>query len=396
MIQTKRKIGCVIAYNENHNNYGTSLQGYATLKKIQDLGYECEVIYYVKELTLKQKISFIVNALRVGEVKTLYRRYTQKHIFKKYPHYDKEIAERTKAVNEYKNKKLKPLFHEYIGYNALREGSKNYSAIIVGSDQVWTPMSLPNKYFNLLFVDDSTPQIAYASSFGVSTIPNFQKRRTGAFLDRFAHIGVREQQGKEIVDSLSHKKAKVVVDPTMLLTREEWELEIIDSTIIKKEPYIFCYFLGTNQEARRAVNELKNETGYKIITIRHMDEYVPDDEDFGDEAPYYVNPNDFIKYISQATYVCTDSFHCSVFSILFHRQFITFYRFPNASKTSRNSRIDSLFTTLSIEHERIYKGEIVKTINRKIDFVTVEKHLDSLREDSIIFLSNALKQQTQI
>lgn len=386
-----KKIGCVIAYTPGHNNYGTSLQGYAMLKKIQQLGYQCEVIQYKKCLTVMQKICFVVNAIRSGESKELYRRFTQKKILQKYPNYAEGIRQRTRAVNAYKEKKLIPLFHEYVGYTALNEGSKNYSAVVVGSDQVWTPMSLPNKFFNLLFVDDSVPKIAYASSFGVSEIPQFQRKATGQYLDRFTYIGVREQRGKEIVDSLSHQTAKVVADPTLLLSREEWETEIADSRVKENTPYIFCYFLGTNQNARKAVNELKAKTGLKIITIRHMDEYVPEDEYFGDEAPYYVDPNDFVKYISQATYVCTDSFHCSVFSTIFHRQFMTFYRFANTSKTGRNSRIDSLFNVLGINKKHIYNGEdILTNIKEPINWSQVDQNLSHLRNESIEFLNKAL------
>ena len=384
----KSKIGSVIAYTKGHNNYGTSLQGYAMLKKIQQLGYEVEVIQYTKRLSPWQKIKFVVNALRAGEWKNIKHRLTSKQVLKKYPAYAAGIAERTKAVDAYKQKKLIPLFHEYIGYDALHKGSLGYDAVVVGSDQVWTPMSLPNKFFNLLFVDDSVRKVAYASSFGVSEIPSFQCKATGAYLDRFYRIGVREQRGKEIVEELSHQKATVVADPTMLLSREEWEAEIVDAHTATEKPYIFCYFLGTNQEARKAAKELKAKTGYKITTIRHMDEYVPEDEQFGDEAPYNVDPNDFVKYISRAAYVCTDSFHCTVFSILFHRQFMTFYRFAEGSKTGRNSRINSLFDLFELQ-ERLYEGDINKITN-PIDYNSVDEKLSDLRKESINFLNECL------
>lgn len=122
-----------------------------------------------------------------------------------------------------------------------------------------------------------------------------------------------------------------------------------------------------------------------------MDEYVPEDEYFGDEAPYYVDPNDFVKYISQATYVCTDSFHCSVFSTIFHRQFMTFYRFANTSKTGRNSRIDSLFNVLGINKKHIYNGEdILTNIKEPINWSQVDQNLSHLRNESIEFLNKAL------
>ena len=143
--------------------------------------------------------------------------------------------------------------------------------------------------------------------------------------------------------------------------------------------------------ARKAANELRTQTGYKIITIRHMDEYVETDEAFGDEAPYEVDPNDFVKYISNAAYVCTDSLHCSVFSIIFHRQYMTFYRFAADNKNGRNSRIDSLFDVLGISRNRIYAGGDVATlIDSPVNWEQVDENLQQLRTKSVEFLKAAL------
>lgn len=389
MEKQNKKIGCVIAYSEGHNNFGTSLQGYAHLKKMQELGYECEVIRYKKQLSLFQKLWQVIQMFRIGafqgktrEIKEKINKHTRRE-------YAANMATLTVAVNRYKEEKLKPLFKEYVGFEDLCKGSLNYSAVIVGSDQVWTPISLFNKYYNLLFVDDSVPKLAYASSFGVSAIPEIQQQQTGEYLNRFAAIGVRELSGKKIVESLSNNKATVVCDPTLLLTREEWTKEIEHSTARTAEPYIFCYFLGTNSQSREAAKELKKQTGLKIITIRHLDEYVASDEQFGDEAPYDVSPNDFVKYISEAAYVCTDSFHCTVFSILFHRKFMSFYRFNQDSKESRNSRIDSLLELLGLQ-ARLFAGDIRK-IENEIQYEKVDEKLTVLRLESLQFLKDSLE-----
>lgn len=385
------KIGCVIAYRNGHNNYGTALQAYAMLKKMQEWGYDCEVIYYVKRLTPWQKIAWVANALRVGEAKTICRRFRNWLLLKTFPNYATNIGKRTEAVDAYKKQYLQPLFHEYVGYEALCSGSRNYAVVIVGSDQVWTPLSLPNKFFNLLFVADNVPKVAYASSFGVSEIPTFQRGATGAYLKRFKNIGVREVQGKEIVESLSGKKATVVVDPTLLLSREEWEKEMAGSDINVQEPYIFCYFLGTNQEARRVANTLKARTGYRIVSMRHMDEYVNEDKTFGDEAPYDVDPNGWVKLIANASYVCTDSFHCLAFSILFHRRFLLFYRFSQTDRTGRNSRIDSLLHILGIGSEYIFTGDNLANIDILIDYKEIDARLAKMRSLSMNFLKGALE-----
>lgn len=379
-----KKIGCVIAYRKGQNNYGTSLQGYAMLKVIQRLGYEVEVINYIKNLTVIDKIRWMLNAYRCGFATKLNVRN------KSFPtEYKNNIRERTATVDSYKKEKLLPLFHDYIGYEALCKGSNNYDAIVVGSDQVWFPTGLPTKFFNLLFVDDSIKKIAYASSFGVQDIPKFQRKATGAYLDRFYKIGVREQRGKEIVEKLSHKHAQVVVDPTLLLSREEWEAEIVPCNIEDKEPYMFCYLISENEDARAKATELALQKGLKIICIRHLEKYRAVDETYGDFAPYNVGPNHFVKYIRNAEYVVTDSFHCTVFSHIFHKRFLTFYR-SSSGRNSRNSRIDSLISVLGSNPNHIFSNSGLKGIDSNDDWEMIDKKLLSLREQSIKFLKDSL------
>lgn len=80
--------------------------------------------------------------------------------------------------------------------------------------------------------------------------------------------------------------------------------------------------MGNNPNQRDIVKELKDMTGMKIVALQHLDEYIPSDEGFADEAPYDVGPAEFLNYIRNAEYICTDSFHCSVFSILYKKKFL--------------------------------------------------------------------------
>lgn len=383
----KKKVGCAIAYRKGQNNYGTSLQGYAMIKKLQQIGCDVEVVNYIKQFTLWEKIKWVVNSYRCG----LGKLSIKKDSVRDFPSdYKSNIKIRTAVVDAYKAEKLMPLFRDYKGYNALCKGSLNYEAVIVGSDQVWIPTGLPTKFYNLLFVDDTVRKISYASSFGVQEIPEFQKKATGAYLDRFYKIGVRELRGKEIVDSLSHQKAEVVADPTLLLSREEWEEEISSSEINDKEPYMFCYLISENEDARVKASMLAKEKGLKIICIRHLEKFRAIDETYGDEAPYNVGPNEFVKYIRNAEYVVTDSFHCTVFSHIFHKKFLTFYR-SSGGKNARNSRIDSLISVLGSNQERLYSVGGLTGIDAPVDWDSVDKNLSELRESSICFLKDALK-----
>jgi hypothetical protein len=175
----------------------------------------------------------------------------------------------------------------------------------------------------------------------------------------------------------------------MLLTREEWMGEIRDAKITEKEPYIFCCFLGKNKAHRDAVRILSGKTSLRIVDIKHMDEYIQDDEGFADSSPYDVSPDDFIKYIQNADYVCTDSFHCAIFSIIFYKKFMVFYRFPVNSKISRNSRVDNLLSLFGLQN-RLFKGDNIEKIFSEIDYEIVTNRLGELRKESLNFLQRAL------
>lgn len=386
MKNKKKKIGCVLAYCDN---YGSMLQAYATLRKIQEIGYNCEIIRYQKQRTLREKLYALYYLIKIGDMsdqKRMLALAINKRIYKEY---GRNLVVRHNAYNRFGSKYLKPLFKEYIGYDALKKGASNYDLVLVGSDQLWTPMSLYSGYYNLLFVDDVIPKVAYASSFGVSEIPDFQKTETGAYLDRFKKIGVREQSGKKIVESLSHQKAEVVADPSMLLTREEWEEVASSSKVEIGEPYILCYFLGKNMEARTAANDLKKKSGYKIVALCHNDEYISEDNHLGDMSLYDIDPCDFITLVKNAKYVCTDSFHCSVFSIIFNKKFMSFYRYAQTMKGNRNNRIDSLLDIFDIS-DRLYNGNIDQ-IEMDILYDVVNVKLKEYRNRSLSFLQDCLK-----
>lgn len=385
-----KKIGLVLAYSEGHNNYGTSLQGYATIKKIKELGYNVEVIRYNKHLSFFEKIMLVIYMLRTKSTKTSVRAVIEKINKKLHKSYACSIQIRTEAVDKYKENFIKPYFVCYDGFEHLCEGAKKYDSVLVGSDQVWTPMSLYGKYYNLLFVPNSVKKISYASSFGVSKIPKFQEKQTADFLRKINYLSVREQKAKEIIETMGIK-SEIVVDPTMLFTGEEWKMELFGCSRVCREKYIFCYFLGTNIECRIAANMLSENTGLKILTIRHMDEYVKSDEFFGEYAPYDVSPNDFLNCILNAEYVLTDSFHCSVFSILFKKQFMVFYRFSKNDINSRNSRIDSLLNQTGLK-SHLFDGNNLTNIYNSVAWEEVDKKIDVLRASSVDFLIKALKQ----
>lgn len=388
-MDNQKKIGCVIIMHPGQNNYGSSLQGFATIYKINQLGYEYEIIRYNKKRSIKDFMQDMPSLLKIGLIGDLRYRLSKKLDFIFHKEYKRTRAIRTRAVDAFKAKYLDSKSHFYTGYANLCKGSLNYATVMVGSDQVWGPLSLYAKFYNLLFVDDSIPKFSYASSFGVSTIFPCQKEAVAHYLNRIDKIGVREQRGKEIVKELTNKDAKVVLDPTLLLTRTEWEQYIDESRCKIDEPYILCYVLGERKDIRETIKELGKQSGLKIVNLPHIDNYHSIDNHLGDINLYDVDPFDFVRLVRDAAYVVTDSFHGSVFSILFHKKFITFYRQNPNIKGSTHSRIDSLFNIFNIK-DRIYKNDIYTQIQKNIDYEYVEHKLADMRKDSIDFLIDCL------
>lgn len=385
----RKKIGGVIVSQFNHTNYGSCLQAYATLRTVTKAGYDLTFIHYRKTRSVWEKMKIIPKYLLSGGWENLINAIKYKWNCLRHPEYPKTQSIRIAKTNEFKKQVFTPIIQTYIGYKALHDGSREYDAVFVGSDQVWRPYGFYSNYWNLNFVADEVPKFSYASSYGVSSIPRIQREGTKKYLERMDLISVREQKAKEIVESLSSKKATVVADPTMLLTSEEW-LEFANKSTLQlpEERYIFCYFLGPRPDIRAEVNKLSKQTGLKVIIMRHMDEYVPADETIGDYAPYDIDAYDFVRLLANATYVCTDSFHGTVFSILLHKSFVSFYRVKPTSSVSTHSRIDGLLSIFGLS-SRKFNGDI-STIQEEIDYSNVDTILEEFRKESMSFFVQGL------
>ncbi len=380
-------IGVCIKYA--HENYGGMLQAYATISLLEKLGIEYELIRYDKSHSLSFKIKAlprIFNSVFLNDKVEILKKKIGKE---KHPEFAKNDAIRMQAFHDFVSEKFVNLAPVSIGYKQLCVDSLKYSAVVTGSDQLWSPAGLSTNFFNLMFVDDSVRKISYASSFGVSNIPWYQKKRTRQYLNRLDYISMRENRGAEIVKELTGKNVPVVVDPVMMFTASEWD-KLIPQKQVTDGEYIFAYFLGDNQEFRQAVKNLSKQTGLKIVALRHMDQYVPADEQFGDEAPYNVGPVEFLNLLRNAKYVCTDSFHGSVFSIIYHKQFIVFNRYSNKSKHSKNSRIDTLCANIGVADRR-YNSNFIQQMQASIDYSAVDRNVEILKQEAYTYLDNAFK-----
>lgn len=390
-----KKTAIVSCYFQH--NYGSMLQAYATQMALDKLGYENETIdisgfnHEIKKAKLRYfaKASLTSDILlsKLGMAKNVLIKKFSKN---EYASLSKVRAEKFEAFSG-KRFRLSPRYDSKAELGSKCE--ERYSNVLVGSDQLWLPGNIAADYYTLNFVPETVNSIAYATSFGQSSLPNDSAKKAKVFLKKIKHIGVREESGQKLVKQLVNRNVPVVCDPTLLFTGEEW-MEIQKEEPIIKEKYILCYFLGNNPPHRQFAQCLKAATGCKIVALAHLDEFVKSDEGYADEMPYDVDPADFLNLIRNAEYVCTDSFHCSVFSILYKRNFFTFRRYSSNTKQSTNSRLDTLFNLTGIKG-RLLNGEekIADCININTDFDSVHKNLEKVREKSYEYLRVALEDE---
>ena len=150
--------------------------------------------------------------------------------------------------------------------------------------------------------------------------------------------------------------------------------------------------MGSNIEHRKFAERLRKKTGYKIVSINHSDEYVKYSDEFADIIPYDIGPCEWISLIRDAEYICTDSFHGTVFSILYNKLFFNFRRYNSNSKVSTNSRLDSLLKISGINNERILTGneDISDIIKYEIDYEKVNNNINKFRDDSLRWLLSSI------
>lgn len=379
----KEKVGLV---SVSIHNYGSLLQTYAMQKVLDKLEIDNEIILFksdpVKQFYRVFNIPFLSMKLK------LYKRKIVSKI--KYPEIYKGSCERDRAFQQFKDKKCR-FTPKITSRDKLNDMGEQYRAVVLGSDQVWNPANLEMNFYTLNFVPKSKTKVAYAPSFGVSAVPKKQREKTREYLNRIQYISVREKAGAEIVKDLTGRDVPVVCDPTALLTREDWN-ELRSDKKYTDQKYIFCYFLGSNPEHRRFAEKVKALTGYQIIALQHLDEFVKGDLKFGDITPYDVGPQDFINLLSRAEIVLTDSFHGTMFSIYYHKKFIVFPRYQENEKNSTNSRISSILQIMNLSDRKIKANASAEDyLEKKIDWDNVQSALENFRNQSMQWFVDSLK-----
>lgn len=385
-----KKIALVTCYFQP--NYGSQLQAYATQKFFDDIHVPNETIIIdgLKGEINKAKYKYFLS--KIFDANTIKDKWAtvKKVIAKKgNPTYAVHLAERYHMFDDFAQHEFH-LSERYSSFAELSHAANGYDMFVVGSDQLWLPSNIAANYYTLNFVPTNVPKMALATSFGISQLPKAQAKIAQQFLPRIEYCSVREVSGQKLIKNLTGRDVPVVCDPTILFTAEEWGHGVSKERFVK-DKYLLCYFLGNNPIQREFVKKIKALTGYKIVQLQHCDEFIASDESFPDEAPYNVGAKEFIRLIRDAEYVFTDSFHCSVFSMLHAKKFFTFRRYNNDSIVSTNGRIYSLLSLVG-EENRLLKGDEnpQDILAMDIDYNKVHEKLAELRQFTKNFVFEAL------
>lgn len=380
----RKKIGLCIAFKGT--NYGMHLQGYATQQVIEQSGFDTEIIDY--HSGTEKGIRWSFGAVRVAFtkiVKTIKKRLQKPQ---KLDELHQENYNLRNAVSEqFRSRRLHNIVYVN-GFSALKRESESYFAVLVGSDQIWLPDVAFSNFYTLKFAAHGVRRISYATSLGVSSYPNYAKKAAGDFWKQIDFLSVREQQGKEIIQSIVDVPVEVVADPTYLLTREEW-LELIPQEKVVEDGYVLCYFLGDSEPIKQYSRKFADSKGLRLVSIL-SNECNSDDSKFADEVLVGKSPEEFVNLIRNAEYILTDSFHGLAFSVINQKQFLIFYRRRTDVKESRNSRIDNIVRSWDIEDRLIRDPEKQVLPNNDIDYRVVSEKVEALRAKSLAFLDKAL------
>ncbi|MDP4269941.1 MAG: polysaccharide pyruvyl transferase family protein [Bacteroidota bacterium] len=377
-----KKVGIITILKVN--NYGAELQAFALHRKLQTLGVENEVIDYLyykhpdykfeREAAPMVPIS-LKNRIK-GKLLKIYERTA------KYGNFNsaKRREERFAAFHA-KNTKLSST---YKSISALYNAKHPYDVFVVGSDQVWNPITQVSlKPYFLTFAPKDKKKISYASSFGVSQIAESDKIVYRDCLNNLDVLSCREKQGVNIIKELTAREATHVLDPTLLLSAEEWSKVAVP--VKDQRPYILMYVLTHSPYITKLALHLSELTGYRIVRLCKS----PMKEDRGSviENITDAGPAEYLGYFQNASFVLTNSFHGTVFSIINKKPF---YIIAPAKKTN-NSRQRGLLELVDLENRLINEGaEFPAKENLAVDFTMPHEVLEKEKEKSIQYLLSAI------
>ena len=379
------RIGILTLFHGN-NNWGGNLQGYALKAYIEENfeNTEVDLIRYRSGVNVIYKSKFEQMA-QYGPSEAI-KKISERVIKKKTPA-GKLLGKRNELFGQFQQQYLTN-DHVYTD-EELQDLANEYDCLICGSDQIWNPNVARPGFF--LKGVTGTRKVSYAASIARDTLSEKESNVMIPLIEQFDHVSVREKTAKSILDGYFKGKKSIseVLDPALMRTKEQWS-EFIGPEQYETKPYALMFFFSDSSEYRKQIEIYCQKHDLKLIGIPHAATYIKNDEVGSYEKAYDVGPIEFLRLFRDASYVFTDSFHGSAFSIIFQKQFCVFERDKN-TKTSKNSRLYDSLAKFELSNRLIRNIDHVdEVLSKKIDYEKVESILEKERTVSGDFLKAAL------
>lgn len=383
-----KKIGIITIVKVN--NYGAELQAFALQRKLELQGCESEIIDYLYykdwrfrdsassrpfvPLGLKGRIAYFVKYRLVGMMLDTLM-----------PLLNKEVRLRKERFASFHRRNTK-FSRAFRSMPELHSANLGYDVYMVGSDQVWNPSASSSiePYF-LTFAPAGAKRISYASSFGVSEISPALQARYKELLANIETISVREDSGVGLVRSLTGREARLVADPTLLLSKGEW---VAYMTPYQDAPahYVLIYDLSDSDAVTRIALDIGKEAGLPVLRVCKRAFMVR--KDVGVRNILDAGPAEFLHLVANASFVVTNSFHGTAFSVNFNVPFLTVV----SSRKKNNARMESLLDAVGLGGRIVADdADFASLPPFDVDFANANRRLDGLRQASVDFLVDNLK-----
>ncbi|MBR1387366.1 MAG: polysaccharide pyruvyl transferase family protein [Alloprevotella sp.] len=382
MVEEKKSIGIVTIFDVS--NFGAELQTYATQKAMQNMGYDAEIIDFPYYKSPSFKREAVANPfypyplkLRLKEMLSGCLRWVRQLTS------HKKLDERAHKFKRFHQENTRFSKEKYNRISSLYKNPPSYDVYCVGSDQVWNPYNFVSLYpYFLTFASEGSRKMSYASSFGVSTIPSAAQSVFGACLNGFDAISVREESGARMVEELSQKRATVVCDPTLLLDKNDWE-QVERGVAEIPERFVLVYELHPIPYLNMVAAHVSKLLGIPVVRI--CSESMATHP--GCVNLFNIGPAEFVYLFRHATFVVTNSFHGTCFSLNFRKNFYCVL----SPTQNNNSRQLSILNHCNLVSRVLYVGDDLPSLSAlPVLYDKADEAIEDLRRISVKFIRTAV------
>ncbi|MBQ9805133.1 MAG: polysaccharide pyruvyl transferase family protein [Clostridia bacterium] len=347
-------------------SHGAALQMFALYQTLREKGIDVDVINYippqvnhrrVSPKSLKSRLVFLVAKLFVKSSKPSFKEFEAQ--LNKFPSVPIETTEQ------------------------MQELAARYDRIIVGSDQVWNPVVTGNDMnYYLAFSQNAAQKASYAPSFGVANVADADKEQIASLLSDFTYLCAREERGAEIIKELTGRSVPVVIDPTMLVSRDEW-LKQPKKVKLPKGKYVLLYTIKPSPALKRFAKAFADRHGLRLVTIGgRLREFITKKDVYPVSG---IGPAEFLYLANGAEYVITNSFHGSAFSIILEKNFYVEY------SSDTNSRLTNIVKTFGLE-SCVVTDETLNLPPVTVDYEKVKPILQEKQREALTYLNGVISE----